>query len=989
MSNPIPPLNLNKLGEVDMTSLPPGIDKNSTVGKLAHFIVSYGHEQLYSSDNIVDLFLEKFSKDDKFFDYCLEKLPTFKIASAYTHFSTPLETVFNSKNVDKIGKAINRLKEINELKEGSRPLYLLDQCCDLLKNTSEVSDREKLTKLIQELDTIVKNQSPHFLDKHSLVGSDNVRDRQSKIKEHHREWYLQQAILRDMMKKLPPTEEATRRQLALLILQAYSKAAQIVPQQSEAIEIQTTPLSPFETVYHRSAHNPELEYLESCYKDTMAMPPGGRSAYDHYHLFLIHSPLIREVLARDFFHEGLPPQIDTLEEQEKVLDILFANAEKGVFPEGNVVFDFSKLLAATPTKQIGDLKNISDVFFSRYDEKVRELLNRQSNFSIDRLNQLKDSIFPIALTEHLGEHILLCDSSPSFGGSFNLRSFNLHRMHEVLDKLITVYGFNLSPDQAKNALLNTQELDEILKKKGLPLATLGTAGTSIPTVCQSWNHFLEQKLLDKFAGLSSDKNAAPYLQVLPIATVALLRGLADSKPDQVFQEKGLHDLLQFSYIRMSNAMNSAILYKDDLFAFQNEIDVIHQEIQNILSIVAPYGETALAEAVTHKLTKGEQAILPENLSTPVVVTLQPSGMHGVASVLASVEAQKGHNNLHIALQKNSYYEIHKSVEEAKTYHLYTLDGEKMREGSSVDTALNTKPQQPIDLFLCELHHNISLDLKEYHPEDIISQIKGIVDSGNAATPLTVMIDTTINLEDSDELRALFSDVKIREWLESGKINIVLLRSTQKFDMLGIDNYYGGLVASVNKGGKDFAAFNDRIATPEDQLRGINYQGITHLQKCGGGYLDAYRRGIMDNTQKLYGKLPPAIIYSENSQNPVQVSRIDSKTSCFLDIKFQEFLKTQKAFREALTRFLIAKELSVTSRPSFGFANTNMIVVKDANLIKFRITPGLENESFLDEFAKFFVAVQQVIDECARQNLPPEQLDTLLDVELEKLFVTAP
>jgi len=55
---------------------------------------------------------------------------------------------------------------------------------------------------------------------------------------------------------------------------------------------------------------------------------------------------------------------------------------------------------------------------------------------------------------------------------------------------------------------------------------------------------------------------------------------------------------------------------------------------------------------------------------------------------------------------------------------------------------------------------------------------------------TILIDNTIDLENSDQLKEFFNNVIIKDLILDGKLNVVLLKSAQKFDMLGMDNYYG-------------------------------------------------------------------------------------------------------------------------------------------------------------------------------------------------------
>ena len=235
--------------------------------------------------------------------------------------------------------------------------------------------------------------------------------------------------------------------------------------------------------------------------------------------------------------------------------------------------------------------------------------------------------------------------------------------------------------------------------------------------------------------------------------------------------------------------------------------------------------------------------------------------------------------------------------------MHVLSGDRFNQEGIVK-AFATPPENKIDLFVCEFHHNISIERQSYKPENVLGQVKAMIQQGLVADKLTIAIDNTINLEQSEEVKAFLADETIKHLIQLGKLNVVLLRSAQKFDMLGMDNYYGGITTSLNES-KAFSKFNARMAKKEDQLAGLSYQGLAHLQKYGGKSLDNYRLLTMKNTQKLYKMLPDNAIYHKGTDNPMQISEIADDQLVFLDIKFPEYPKAADAFKQ---RFLTyAKE----------------------------------------------------------------------------------
>ena len=536
----------------------------------------------------------------------------------------------------------------------------------------------------------------------------------------------------------------------------------------------------------------------------------------------------------------------------------------------------------------------------------------------------------------------------------------------------------------------------------MPIATLATKSKdSVLETFPSYQDFLDSPIVTRFLHLSTtlltsplgetspflDKKIPPYLKIMTVATVDLLRGFIDSFATAggihtFFKEHGLQDLLNTFYFRIHNAMANAILYQNNPTKFFNEIELIHQEIQNILCIVQPYDESSFPKAMIDKLTSGDPPVIPSELGSPKV-HLVSSGMHAFSSILGAVEKEKKSKEINVAVLRDSYYETAGTLEKAKEYNLFQLNGDDFSKGIR---AAFDKPPKPIDLFVCEFHHNVSVTRQSYRKEDLLGQIKAMHAEGMLAKKCTIAIDTTINLEQSSDFRELLNDPDIKQLIQEGALNIVLFRSAQKFDMLGMDNYSGGISISINNG-SSFADFNSRLADPSDQLRGLSYQGLTHLNLHGSEAIENYRMAIMNNLQLLYSQLPPEAIWQADSLNPMQISEILDKEVVFLDIKFPKTPGISKFFLKKMTEFALAKGLTLTSRASFGFITSNIVSISEGKL---RFTPGLDSEESLTKYADFFLAVQQTLVTTlsnADPSLSKKDLDLLLCNSIDTLDVS--
>lgn len=854
------------------------------------------------------------------------------------------------------------------------PLRCLAKLYDFLKTNPEDDAPKKQEEGVREA---TDEAITAYLDEtHLLKGPPGS----SLIKPTHFQWFLTQATLLGQFKKSDPS---IQQQLMLLLLHSFSKVAPVREEDSDHLGIQVSPMLPEDCRYHRGTGNLLLENLREAYARDMGV--------QYYEMDLIHSPLLAEAIARELPHPELNLDIESQSKYESIIDELLNQAKRQEFPEKAVLLDFSKLLEAEKVKPENVGLDIVLPFEDILMQKVADFI--KSNPAIDPnmiANKLLAQIHLIAFTTHKNQHILLapaflCDPHPRFNREMNalISPSSVRNRHGQLDgilyHLISRHGYRLSPDQAKEAWLKVKDAQTILEELGLPQAKLATGGLEVPTVCKSFSKFVQMRTSLQFKALSNYKKGTPFRKVLPKATWLLLSGLAKHDVDKVFKEKGLQELLQISYFRMLNAMNEAILRRHDQIAFCNQIELIHQEIQSILAIVEPHDKDVFAESVIAKMTnqQGETpSIVPEDLGLPRV-HLKPSAMHGLSSILASVEAEKGNNHLNVAVLKDCYYyQSDPTLKLSNTYHLSVLDGDLLKK-RDIEEAFDHPPVEPIDLFVCEFHHNIMAEKQIYRPEDVLGQLKTMLDKGLMADKFTVVIDTTIDLEQSGDARNFLADEQIKTLILQGRLNVIFLRSAQKFDMFGMDNYYGGVTMTLNAA-TSFSHFNARMDLPEDQLQGISYQGLAHLHKYSGNSLEEYRQEIMKNTRRLYRKLPREAIYHKGTTNPMQISKIKDDRLFFLDIKFPDHPKTGQLFKDFLLNFAKAEKLPFTIRSSFGFINTNFTVIEGN---KFRLSLGLDGKESLKSYTYFFKVFQdnliKALEEAEAEKVDPLHLDAFL------------
>ena len=473
-------------------------------------------------------------------------------------------------------------------------------------------------------------------------------------------------------------------------------------------------------------------------------------------------------------------------------------------------------------------------------------------------------------------------------------------------------------------------------------------------------------------------------------------GKGSSGVDAAYRQMGLGPLLSASYFRILNAMAAGAQARGDLVDFLNQIEVVHQEVASILTLIEPHQRDGFQDAFNGFLARKRS--IPGDL-LPGKVHLKPSAMHCLASVAAGVEEQLGSQRLKVLFLKDCYYEESNALDSWKSWDTFVLSGDDLSikiEGTGL--CLETTPSgdkawdavRHLNLFICDFHHNVSATRTTYRTEDLARYVELLYEKGLVGAEFTVAIDCTIDLLDSREVKVFLEACKDK--ILEGRLNVALFRSAQKFDMLGMDNFYGGFSISFNKAGV-WNRFNDRMDDSRDQLEGANRQGLTHLMKYAAGSLDRYRRAIMRNTRILYRAIPDRCKARSTNPGHLVVSRIKDRRIVFLDIKLPR-AKGRDVFLEDLAcklqalfqRFGMANQIPFTTRASFGFPTTNLVPIVGAQL---RLTPGLDEENVMLTLAKFIDQVYGYLDTYGlRESADPKDYTKSLGSALDAFDVAS-
>ena len=448
-------------------------------------------------------------------------------------------------------------------------------------------------------------------------------------------------------------------------------------------------------------------------------------------------------------------------------------------------------------------------------------------------------------------------------------------------------------------------------------------------------------LSDLAEGKLQNTNDAEKL--LAKATAQMIRTLVANISQESWNKRqedpAILELTQTAVLRITQHLAAAVNNRHDFRKFSQAIDRAHSQITTLLTIYAPFDVKDFDQGYTKFL----KPILPDSMK-PTAIGLARSAMNVFTGVNAAI-LKTNPNPVRVYIPCSYYEEIE-------------LMGENNR---SLTEVLEDPSIDKVDLYVAEFYHNIEVDpnYMHYQKGPVIEDIRRIFAKKPNTDRLTVTIDATIDFIQSDDMKLLLQEFE--KEIKEGRLNIVVLRSGQKFDMLGLDNYFGSPFYIINNGDKKWEEFN-KIKTEEVyQTDALSQQYFTWMVKSDLQAIEQYKKQIFDNAQAILKMVPPSLLPEEGKEvcvcsfeEGVKTSFIDIKINCTDEDKKHELnMWVKQRFME----LFIEEEKLVYVRGSFGFAHSNITWIDP----KMRINPGIDsNENKIYE--KFFKELEEKVQE---------------------------
>lgn len=397
------------------------------------------------------------------------------------------------------------------------------------------------------------------------------------------------------------------------------------------------------------------------------------------------------------------------------------------------------------------------------------------------------------------------------------------------------------------------------------------------------------------------------------------------------------ELTQNALLRASQHIATGLNHIDDFRQFSQAMDRTHAELTTLLLLYAPFGMDSFESNYRAFI----QPSFPDTIE-PSQVGIAKSAMN-VFSGVNAVIIQSNPNPVRICGAHSYFEEAH-------------LVGGNL----TLEKALNDPQIKKIDMYVAEFYHNMDIDPNHtnYQKGTVISDIRNIFEKKPETDSLTVTLDNTIDFTQSEDVKQLLKEFE--KEIKEGKLNIVVFRSGQKFDMMGLDNYYGSPFYMVNNGSDKWKEF-ERIKTDEVfQTDELSQQFFSWMAATGPELVDQYKSQIFDNTANILAMVPDSLKPKEGSKVSISTFEEGVKTP-FIEIKIDlEQVEQRMLFEWVQENFIsqfVSEEKLVYMRSSFGFPHANLMRIGS----KLRINPGADpSDNIL--FQKFFIDFEKKLTE---------------------------
>ncbi len=370
------------------------------------------------------------------------------------------------------------------------------------------------------------------------------------------------------------------------------------------------------------------------------------------------------------------------------------------------------------------------------------------------------------------------------------------------------------------------------------------------------------------------------------------------------------------------------------FELGSSLEIVHANLSALLEVMTPFSKADFSN-IYQDLNP-----LPESLNSLTSFGIHSTGMTCLGSIIKAVEKNLG--DVHAIYGEFTYYECVKAFQKLSKV---AVRSDQAREENWKEANLlfyQSKPALRIDL-----------DFEQYEAEKIIEAVKRCL-SYKREAPLTLILDSTLDFIVSNKVKDIIANFS--EEIKEGVLNVVVFRSGNKLDLLGMDNYCGAPFFFLNN--NDFS-FDFLMTDPSLQCDRLSLNWFCLAYKYVFTELELYKKQIYENTRNLLDRVPEAMTKNKARYRLVPMTK--EGEAPFLDIKVTGPFQKGKSVALVLPLFFLesmkAKE-PLFNRPSLGFYHPNITVIFGEECSTIRLTLGLDPLE-VDLFVRCFETLSRI------------------------------
>ena len=430
--------------------------------------------------------------------------------------------------------------------------------------------------------------------------------------------------------------------------------------------------------------------------------------------------------------------------------------------------------------------------------------------------------------------------------------------------------------------------------------------------------FIQSLTFEKFE--SSDKK---HVEILGKSFLNMLKGLFSkintSKWEEINKEPATREILQTCLFKIIDHLINAENSIEDANKFIQEIELAHAELATLLELFTPYKREDFSPIYLNQLK-----IIPESLLPLLRGGLGKTAETVFAEVNVAVRAQ---NPKSVRTWCNSFY----------YEHAFLLGNDQKFE-----TVIKNINIDKVDLYACTFNPSIESDENHanYAQRDLITDIEKILKDKPNTKHLTIAVDFTNDYFNSGKSKKLLEHFESR--IRSGQLNFVFFGSGQKFDMLGMDHFYGSPFYVINNGAEHWKPFDNLFTEEVHKTDTLSNQWFCLLYEFAAKSVDHFRRLFFQNNRNVLQNVPKKLFSSLKKRN-ITVSRVANNTELtFIDVKIKGvFNKVMASLLMAYFQLhAVAYKVKASIRGSFGFLHPNATLIFSSKSTTLRIHSGI-------------------------------------------------